>query len=292
MIVDSITGAYDMHVDLPLDLLRTFVAMADLGTVTGAAERIGRTQPAVTLQLRRLETLLGRPLFERRRRRLTLAPSGEALLHHARRLLEANDSVVAALAAEPLTGPVRVGLIQDFADTLLAGALAHFARTHPEARLDVQVGGSALLRRSLADGRLDVALCISQPREEPIVAAPMCWLGAAELLQRDPLPLVLLDAPCAYRDAALMALEAAGRRWRVAVSTPSLSGLKAAVAAGLGLTVRTGQMAHLGELPEESMPPLGKVGYVLISTAEASPAARHLAGLLTNAVMAVGGVGL
>lgn len=273
-----------MLVDLPLDLLRTFVAMADLGTVTGAAERIGRTQPAVTLQLRRLEALLGRPLFERQRRRLSLAPAGEALLYHARRLLDANDSVVAALAAEPLTGPVRVGLVQDFADTLLAGALARFARTHPEARLDVQVGGSAVLRRALADGRLDVVLCIAQPREEPILAAPMCWLGAPDLLHLDPLPLVLLDAPCAFRDAALMALEAAGKRWRVAVSTPSLSGLKAAVAAGLGVTVRTGHLAHLGQLPADAMPLLGKVGYVLLSTAEASPAAKHLSDLLAEAV--------
>lgn len=273
-----------MHVDLPLDLLRTFVAVADLGTVTGAAGRIGRTQPAVTQQLRRLESLLGRPLFLRQRRRLSLAPAGEALLHHARRLLDANDSAVAAIASAPLAGPVRVGLVQDFADTLLSGVLADFAHAHPELRLDVQVGGSAALRRSLADGRLDLALCVAQPREEPVRAAPMCWLGAAPLAARDPVPLVLLDAPCAFRDAALMALEAAGRRWRLAVSTPSVSALKAAVAAGLGLTVRTADLAELGELPADALPPVGRVGYVLITSAEAGSAARHLAGLLAERV--------
>ncbi len=275
-----------MHVDLPLDLLRTFVAVADLGSVTGAAGRVGRTQPAITLQMRRLETLLGRPLFLRQRRRLSLAPAGEALLLHARRLLDANDSAVAALAAEPLAGPVRVGLVQDFADTLLAGVLADFAHCHPELRLDVQVGGSAALRRSLADGRLDLALCMAQPREEPIRSAPLCWLGAAPLAERDPVPLVLLDAPCVFRDAALMALEAAGRRWRLAVSTPSVSALKAAVAAGLGLTVRTSDLVGLGELPASAMPPVGRVGYVLITSAEAGSAARHLAGLLTKRVAA------
>jgi DNA-binding transcriptional LysR family regulator len=275
-----------MHVDLPLDLLRTFLAVADIGSVTGAAGRIGRTQPAVTLQLRRLESLLGRPLFLRQRRRLSLAPAGEALLLHARRLLDANDSAVAAVASEPLAGPVRVGLIQDFADTLLAGVLANFALAHPEVRLDVQVGGSAALRRSLADGRLDLALCVAQPREDPILTAPMCWLGAAVLAERDPVPLVLLDAPCVFRDAALMALEAAGLRWRLAVSTPSVSALNAAVAAGLGLTVRTGAVAELGLVPAEAMPPVGRVGYVLITAADAGSASRHLARLLSERVAA------
>jgi len=183
-----------------------------------------------------------------------------------------------------LAGAVRVGLVQDFADTLLAGVLADFAAFNPKLNLDVQVGGSSALRRSLADGRLDLALCVAQPREEPLVAAPMCWLGDPALAERDPLPLALLDSPCVFRDAALMALEAAGRRWRLAVSTPTVSALQAAVAAGLGLTVRTAGFGHLERPAVKALPPVGRVGYVLITAADAGTGARRLGQLLAQAV--------
>lgn len=271
--------------DLPLDLLRTFVTVAELGSVTRAAERVGRTQPAVTLQLRRLETLLGRPLFVRQRRRLSLAPQGEVLLHHARGVLAANDSAVAALLAEPLSGPVRVGLVQDFAETLLPGVLARFAGTHDGVRLEVAVAGSAALRARLAEGGLDVVLCAARPGEAAALTMPLCWLGDGSLAARDPLPLALLEPPCGYRDAALAALERAGRRWRVVVASPSLTGVRAAVAAGLGLTVRSRLLGGLPVVEDGNLPALDPIGHAVLVAEDAGPAPRSLAGLLRTAMV-------
>lgn len=274
-----------MNMDLPLELLRTFVAVAELGSVTRAAERVGRTQPAVTLQLRRLEGLLGRALFLRQRRRLSLAPQGEVLLHHARTVLAANDLAVAALLAEPLSGPVRVGLVQDFADTLLPGVLARFADAHNGVRLEVAVAGSAALRARLADGALDVVMCAARADEAAALITPLSWLGAARLAARDPVPLALLEPPCGYRDAALAALEQAGRRWRVVVTSPSLSGMRAAVAAGLGLTVRSRLLGGLPVVEGAGLPTLPSIGHVVLAADGAGPASRTLAGLLRSAVV-------
>lgn len=271
--------------DLPLDLLRTFVAVAELGSVTRAAERVGRTQPAVTLQLRRLEALAGRPLFLRQRRRLSLAPQGGVLLHHARAVLAANDAAVAALLAEPLSGPVRVGLVQDFADTLLPDVLARFAAAHDGVRLEVAVAGSAGLRARLSDGALDVIMCAARPAEAAILVTPLCWLGEARLATRDPLPLALLEPPCGYRDAALAALERAGRRWRVVVTSPSLSGLRAAVAAGLGLTARSHLLGGLPVVEDGGLPVLDPIGHTVLVAENAGAAPRTLAGLLRTAMV-------
>jgi DNA-binding transcriptional LysR family regulator len=271
--------------DLPPDLLRTFVTVAELGSVTRAAERVGRTQPAVTLQLRRLEALLGRTLFVRQGRRLSLAPQGEVLLRHARAVLAANDAAVAALLAEPLSGPLRVGLVQDFADTLLPGVLARFAARHDGVRLEVTVANSAALRAGLANGALEIVMCAARPGEVPALATPLRWFGAADLAARDPLPLALLEPPCGYRDAALAALEQAGRRWRVVVTSPSLSGVRAAVAAGLGLTVRSRLLGGLPTIDDGSLPALKPIGHTVLVAEDAGPAPQTLAGMLRTAMV-------
>lgn len=245
--------------DLPVDLLRAFLATADLGTVTAAAERIGRTQPAVSMRLRRLEELAGQALFRRCGRMLALTPAGEILREHARRMIDAHDAAVAAIAAAPLRGSIRIGVIQDVADSCLADTLGRFARLHPGVRLDLQVGGSAALRDRVATGALDLAVGLDDSGDAAAPPLPLHWLGDATLLDRSPLPLALLDAPCAFRNAALAALDAIGRPWRLAVSGPSLSGLRAAVNAGLGLTCRT---------------PLGMAGVARVAGLPALPSTR------------------
>jgi DNA-binding transcriptional LysR family regulator len=277
-----------MNPTLPLDLLRSFVAVTETG-VTCAADRVHRTQPAISLQMKRLEQLVGRPLFLREARRLVLTPAGETLLHHARRMLDINDQALAAIDAHGVSGHVRFGVVQDFADTLLSGVLARFARLYPEASLEVRVSHSGDLNDALAEGRLDLALTFdSTAAGDALLTQSMRWLGGTGLADRDPLPLVLLSPPCVDREAAIAALDRAGRNWRLAVSTPSLAGLRAALSAELGITCRVAvpALASVPEIPvEAALPPLPEVAFRLRQRPHLNAAAVMLADLIADSLV-------
>lgn len=244
--------------NLDMDVLRTFVAGIDLGGYARAAARLGRSPSAVSLQLRKLEEQVGQPLLLKRGRGLALTEAGEVLLGFARRLLDLNDAALAAVRSPALSGEVRIGLPQDFAETRLPAALSRFARLHPGLRVSARVACNARLREAFEAAELDLALLWDEDGtlgpEAALLELPMVWIG-----KRDgsgpppdaPLPLALLDAPCLFRRAALDALDARRIPWRVSFGSPSLSGLWAAVTAGLGVTVRTahglpGSLAPLG----------------------------------------------
>jgi DNA-binding transcriptional LysR family regulator len=226
-----------------LDVLRTLVLAVDLGGFARAARRVGRTQSAVSLQMRRLEACAGQPLFTRAGRSFAITAAGELVLGYARRLLALNDEALAAVRGTRLASPVRLGLLPDLAETWLPPILARFARTHPTARLEAQVDRGLAMLDALDRGRLDLALVFDadRPGATRLVELPMAWI--ARRGTRWPpdgvLPLVLLEAPCAFRTAALAALDRAGIRWHVAFTSQSLNGIWAAVGAGLGVTVRT-----------------------------------------------------
>lgn len=129
-----------MALNLPIDVLRSFIAVVDGGSMLRASERVYLSQPAISLQIKRLEELLQVPLFLREGRRLVLTSQGEGVLMHAREMLALNDRIVATLTGDALSGPVRIGFVQDFAETLLQGVLAQFVALHPDARLEVRVG--------------------------------------------------------------------------------------------------------------------------------------------------------
>jgi DNA-binding transcriptional LysR family regulator len=252
-----------MATNLPTELLRSFVAIVDSGSMLKATERVFVTQSALSLQMKRLEETVLTPLFHRDGRRLTLTPSGTALLGHAREILALNDRAVVALTGDALVGPVRVGLVQDFAETLLSGVLARFAQLNPEVQLQVRVAGSPELLDLLNGNRLDVVLCMGAPEDAAAVrVAPMVWHGDPELAERSVLPLAILEPPCRFRDAALAALERDGRPFRVALETPSLSALRAAVEAGLAVTCRTALFRPLTTPIEVGLPVVPQVAYV------------------------------
>jgi DNA-binding transcriptional LysR family regulator len=252
-----------MATNLPTELLRSFVAIVDSGSMLKATERVFVTQSALSLQMKRLEETVLTPLFHRDGRRLTLTPSGTALLGHAREILALNDRAVVALTGDALVGPVRVGLVQDFAETLLSGVLARFAQLNPEVQLQVRVAGSPELLDLLNGNRLDVVLCMGAPEDAAAVrVAPMVWHGDPELAERSVLPLAILEPPCRFRDAALTALERDGRPFRVALETPSLSALRAAVEAGLAVTCRTALFRPLTTPIEVGLPVVPQVAYV------------------------------
>jgi DNA-binding transcriptional LysR family regulator len=277
-----------MAVNLPTELLRSFAAIVDSGSMLRATERVFVTQSALSLQMKRLEEMLQTPLFHRDGRRLTLTPAGQTLLAYAREILAINDRAVATLTGDALAGPARVGLVQDFAETLLSGVLSRFARLHGEALLRARVAGSAELLELLAADRLDVVLCMGAA-EDPaaIKTAPMVWLGDPALSRRDVLPLAVLEPPCRFRDAALAALEAAGRPYRIVVETPNLSALRAALHSDLCVTARTDMVLgrRIDPADAPTLPPLPAVAYVRRTRDDPHPMVARLADLIRDAVL-------
>ena len=277
-----------MAVNLPTELLRSFAAIVDSGSMLRATERVFVTQSALSLQMKRLEDTVQAPLFHRDGRRLVLTPAGQTLLAYVRDILAMNDRAVSALTGDALAGPARVGLVQDFAETLLSGVLARFAQLNPDAQLQVRVGGSQELLEALASDRLDVVLCMGAADDiAAIRVAPTIWLGEDALVEQEVLPIAVLEKPCRFRDAALAALDASGRAYRVVLETPSLSVLRAAVDAGLGVTARTRVFSDRAVAREaaEQLPALPQVAYVRHTRANPHPTISRLADLMNAAVL-------
>jgi DNA-binding transcriptional LysR family regulator len=284
-----------MPVNLPTELLRSFAAIVDSGSMLKATERVFVTQSALSLQMKRLEDTVQSPLFHRDGRRLVLTPAGQLLLAYTRDMLALNDKAVSALSGDTLAGPVRVGTVQDFAETLLGGVLGRFAHRHPEAQLQVRVGGSLELLELLASDRLDVVLCMG-PDDDPaaIETAPMTWLGHPTLADQDILPLAVLERPCRFRDAALTALDKAGRPYRIVLETPSLSVLRAALDADLAITCRTRIFsdreiaADQDGAPTPRLPTLPHVAYTRHIGRDPHPTVERLSGMMEGAVRDLG----
>ncbi|CAB3761768.1 LysR substrate-binding domain-containing protein [Paraburkholderia solisilvae] len=234
--------------NLDMDVLRTFVLGFELGSFARAADRLGRSQSAISAQLHKLEEQIGTPLVQKSGRGLALTTAGESLLSYAKRLLELNDEAVETIRGADLEGWVRLGLPQDFADTFLPQVLGRFARAHPKVRVEVQVDGSARLIEKTLKGDLDVALAWGNnpgtPHAEWVANLSISWVGRPDSgnirgLGAEPLPLVAFEPPCSFRAAGIAALDEASIPWRLAFTSPSLSGLWAAAEAGFGITVRT-----------------------------------------------------
>lgn len=278
-----------MALSLPVDVLRSFVAVVDGGSMLRASERVFLSQPAISLQIKRLEELLQIPLFRREGRRLVLTTQGDDVLILAREMLALNDRIVATLTGEALGGPVRIGFVQDFAETLLEGLLAQFVALHPDVRLEVRVGGTPQLLDLLESDRLDVILGMGVAGDPAAIREePMRWFGNAGLPVRDTIPLAVLERPCRFRDAAIAALEAAGRPYQLVVETPSLSVLRAAVRGGVGITCRTDLFGGLPEIAGPALPALPSVSYVLHKRARLAPALVHLCDLIAERVQDIG----
>ena len=275
-----------MATNLPTELLRSFVAIVDSGSMLKATERVFVTQSALSLQMKRLEETVLTSLFHRDGRRLTLTPAGQNLLVHARDILALNDRAVVALTGDALVGPVRIGLVQDFAETLLSGVLARFNHLNPDVQLEIRVAGSPELLDLLEGDRLDVVLCMGAA-DDPHAArvAPMVWHGDAELTKLPILPLAILAPPCRFRDAALAALEREGRPFRVALETPSLSALRAAVEAGLAITCRTALFRPGTDPIEAGLPAMPHVAYVRRIGAAPHPSIARLSDLMHQATL-------
>lgn len=237
--------------NLNLDLLRCFVTIADLGSFTRAGERLGRTQSTISLQIKRLEDQLGKPLFARTARSLTLTSEGTRLLGPARQLLRLNDATLAELYEPDIAGAVRLGVPEDFATEHLPAVLAQFAQAHPLVELEVTCDLTLNLLAKFSEGAFDLVLVKREPTAPlegtRVWREPLVWVGRDQRAVRDmsTVPLIVSPEPCVYRKRATDALDAIGRKWRIAYTSTSLAGCQSAVKAGLGITV----------LPREMVPP-------------------------------------
>ncbi len=228
------------------DLLRVFAFIAEEGSFTRAAERVGRTQSAVSMQVQRLEGILGQRVLQRSKGgTVQLTPHGQFLLDRSRDLLALNDEIWTAFHAPTVRGTVRLGTPDDYALAYLPGALKRFADSHPAVEVDVLCMPSTDLFARLRAGELDLTLCSEGPEltywpdKVELWRGPLQWITAERSSphRRDPLPLALAAGDCCWRRAAVRALDQVGRRYRIAYTSATLAGTHAPVLGGLAVTV-------------------------------------------------------
>lgn len=290
-----------MLTNLDMDVLRTLLTAVDAGSFTKAATLVGRSQSAVSLQIDKLERQIGQPIFQTRRVRngengLKLTETGQMVLDYARRILELNDEAMAMARGIGAEGIVRLGVAQDLAETWLPVALARFARTHPGILVETTVGRSTTLLEALDKGTLDIALVFSVPGEASKrtdchwhTELPVIWIGPPgwQVQAEQTIPLVTFEPPCLFRNAAQIALDKAGLTCRIVFQSPSLAGLWSAVAAGLGITIRTPILIPNGLIrlkPKSSgLPQLPNVEFLVhMATATNCPGSSNIAEVLID----------
>lgn len=235
--------------NLPTDLLRTFVTVVDEGGFSSAGGLLGRSQPAISLQIKRLQDLLGVPLLNKAGRGFALTDEGQLVLSYARSMLNLNDEVITRLTRSSVTGAVRLGVPNEFADSFLPEILGKFAQRYPEVAIEVGCELSTHLLAKLQKGEYDLVfgLHTSPPQRSGRTGTAsaegwtesLVWVGSPQqpLHNRTPLPLIVAPKGCVYRQRILETLEKLGRPWRIAYTSPSFGGIKAGVLAGLGVTV-------------------------------------------------------
>ncbi|TFW17050.1 LysR substrate-binding domain-containing protein [Duganella callida] len=286
------------RITFDLDVLRSFVTGVDMGSFAKAADRLGRSTSAVSAQLKKLEDQLGTPVLRKEGRGMVPTSAGESLLGYARRLLELNDEAVNAVRGAELAGSVRLGMQEDFGEHLLTEVLGSFTRVHPKLRIEARNARNSELMAQMRAGTLDLALAwdggVTTPHMLDVGRLPLHWIACADetrlaLADGEPLPLVMMDAPCIMRSAAIRALDQAGIPWRIAFSSPGLAGVWAAVAAGLGVTVRSivGMPPSLRTLDAASLPRLGEIGLRLHrAQADLNAPAQRLHDIVLEALQA------
>ncbi|HXB26306.1 MAG TPA: LysR substrate-binding domain-containing protein [Gemmatimonadaceae bacterium] len=230
-------------INLDLDTLRTLVVANDLGGYGQAATRLGRTPSAISLQMKKLQADVGATVFRKSGRGVALTEAGEIVLRYARRMLALNDEVLDTVRGASLAGRIRIGVSQDFAETVLPRALSQFTKHYPLVQLEVRIEGNAVLVEAVSKGEIDLVLVVGhaqRPSAITLGTIDLVWIAGRDFAPRDePLPLVVLGAQCVFRKEAIESLDAAGHPWRIAAVSPSLAGLWALGIAGLGVTVRS-----------------------------------------------------
>lgn len=280
-----------------MDALRAFVAVADLGGVTNAADHLGRSQPALSLQIKKLEETLNAELFLRFNKQLKLSEHGSEIYSTAKQILALNDQLIGKLLTPELAGQIRLGIPSEFATTLLPKILGRFAQSYPYVTLEVFSDLSRKLLSEPLREQFDLILALhdkpSTKRKGLVKTDKLVWVGSRDHRhdRLETLPLILAQDGCIYRKRALRSLEKIKRRWRIIHTNPDLSGIQAAIKEGLGITV----LAQ-STVPEEltiidnigrndKLPDLGSIDISLIyERRNASDATERLAGYIQSSL--------
>lgn len=256
-------------VTIPLldnDILRSFVAISECGTFTGAAKLVHRTPSALSMQIKQLERILGKSLFIREPRQVRLTSDGEALLEYSRRLLRLNEEAVRYFLSPTLEGKIGIGTSDDVGTRILPKVLAEFARAYPAVAINVVVGSSKQNLARLDTGELDMALVtvaedVQNIRGEVVHEEPLVWAGweTSSAFSRTPLPVAVAHEGCAWRRMALRALDKAGKSYRIAYTCENCSGQEAAMAADLAIAPFPKSIVHppLNEITGWDLPTIG-----------------------------------
>ena len=282
---------------LDLDALRTFATGMECGSFAQAALRLCRSTSAVSAQLKKLEQQCGTELVMKRGRGLTLTRDGEIVMGYARRMLALNDEMQSVIKGEQLQEEIRIGMQEDFGESLMPGILGEFKRYHPGVRIIARVDRNQPLLNAFDDDALDMVLLWqdshAQRQGRTIGQSQMAWIQppdldiSALLAGGEPLPLVMFDHPCLMRSHAIDCLNRAGIPWRVVFVSHSLSGIWAAVQAGLGVTLRTriGMPGNL-RVAGKVLPTPGSLG-ITLQHKEGTKARTLLEQLMAEALLRV-----
>jgi DNA-binding transcriptional LysR family regulator len=273
--------------DLDIDLLRAFLFVQQTGGFSQAAALLNRTQPAVSLQIKRLEARVGGAVFERSRNgAISLTATGLTLANYAHQILAMHDEAVSRLAAPSVSSRLRIGILEELGQSRLPLVLRCFSKTFPRTSPQIQVSLSNQLVSDMMLGRLDMAVVSGEPgflRGVALWSEPLVWVGssAVPIPLKPPLPLALLPDPCFYRRSAAEALAGAGISWTQACLSDTMAGVRATVIAGLGITVIgrsevTDGMRVIGS--ELALPPLPSAAIMIYyRSREFDEAAQSLA---------------
>jgi DNA-binding transcriptional LysR family regulator len=278
--------------NLDLDTLRTLVVAHDRGGLAQAAEHLGRTPSAISLQMKRLQEDLGVAIFRKRGRGLSLTEAGEIVLSYARRMLVLNDELLDTMQGAKLAGHVRVGCPQDLA-SMLPSVLADFASLYPRTQIELHIEGNAALLDAIDKARLDLALIIGHEdhaNAQPVGKLDVVWIASSTFRppHNQPLPLAVLGPQCVFRKRVLQHLEGASIPSRIAANGASLNGLYAALLGNLGVTARTALNLPEGLVSAGSLFGLPALGSLPVSLHRHphsnSVTAQRMASLLTKAL--------
>lgn len=282
---------------LDSDLLRTFLAVLEAGSVSGGATRLFRTQSAVSLQVQKLEDTVGQRLFRRHGRGVSLTAAGEQLLPVARRVVDTLDRTMAALRGSQGATEIRLGIPEEYGDTMLPGILAAFTRRRPDARLFLRCGASADFPRMLAAGDLDLALHSPEQvstGDRVVHRESAVWAGSDlhDAESRRPLPVALFDKSCWWRERCLQLLGRSELEHLVVCTSESVAGIRAAIAAGIavGVLPRSALANGLRPLADGILPALGDTDLVLTRSAAAPAGVTEVLAGIVSAAFAPGGL--
>ncbi len=281
---------------LELDLLKTLVAIADTGNFSAAAEAVFRTPSAVSMQVKRIEETLGRPIFTRDSRSVEVTADGEVLIEHGRRLLALNRKMVAHFIKPEVTGRVALGAPDDVAEFYLPAMLRRFSESHCCITVDVVVDSSINLSKRVRKGELDLTLTTIDPSHEHssgieiLHREPLVWAGLKNGIayEQDPLPVSVWEEGCFWRHKGLESLDEIGRDYRIAYMSAHISGQRAAIQADLAVAPIPISSCVNGVIPlgeKHGLPELQDYALGLMLAANPSAPALAAADLLRASYM-------